>query len=215
MKKTITSIFTFLSVLAFSQVGIKTQTPRGALDVNGSLLIDSYLILEETKDATGDFHLLVRSEDTTPVGEVKKLDVDKRAVAPVNKYNVVINNVDRATVLNLNTNLDASKYYLGLAEAYFDAPVRRFSLQSTGSGSPSVPVHGTYKTAVGVNADGKYTVSLNFNGAQSSANGTWHVSFIVFEKILVKDWGVVNGSVIPNANPVYTGASTNTPAGLL
>ena len=143
---------------------------------------------------------------------LKKLDVDLRNVGPVNKYTAVISDVNDASIVTLNTNLDASKYYLGLAEAYFDTAVKNVSLQ----GSDNVPVHGTYKTAVG-KSNGKYTISLNFNGAgtRNNTNGTWTVSFVVFEKVLVRDWGTVtNQSVSGTATPSYSGASTATPLGL-
>lgn len=212
MKKIFIASAFFVTLWASAQVGINTQTPRDHLDVMGKLLLDSYLILEKTQDVSGNFYLLVRSNESTPVGELKKLDVDLRNVGPVNKYTAVISDVNDASIITLNTNLDASKYYLGLAEAYFDTAVKNVSLQ----GSDNVPVHGTYKTAVG-KSNGKYTISLNFNGAgtRNNTNGTWTVSFVVFEKVLVRDWGTVtNQSVSGTATPSYSGASTATPLGL-
>lgn len=212
MKKIFIASAFFVTLWASAQVGINTQTPRDHLDVMGKLLLDSYLILEKTQDVSGNFYLLVRSNESTPVGELKKLDVDLRNVGPVNKYTAVISDVNDASIVTLNTNLDASKYYLGLAEAYFDTAVKNVSLQ----GSDNVPVHGTYKTAVG-KSNGKYTISLNFNGAgtRNNTNGTWTVSFVVFEKVLVRDWGTVtNQSVSGTATPSYSGASTATPLGL-
>lgn len=212
MKKIFIASAFFVTLWASAQVGINTQTPRDHLDVMGKLLLDSYLILEKTQDVSGNFYLLVRSNESTPVGELKKLDVDLRNVGPVNKYTAVISDVNYASIVTLNTNLDASKYYLGLAEAYFDTAVKNVSLQ----GSDNVPVHGTYKTAVG-KSNGKYTISLNFNGAgtRNNTNGTWTVSFVVFEKVLVRDWGTVtNQSVSGTATPSYSGASTATPLGL-
>lgn len=212
MKKIFIASAFFVTLWASAQVGINTQTPRDHLDVMGKLLLDSYLILEKTQDVSGNFYLLARSNESTPVGELKKLDVDLRNVGPVNKYTAVISDVNDASIITLNTNLDASKYYLGLAEAYFDTAVKNVSLQ----GSDNVPVHGTYKTAVG-KSNGKYTISLNFNGAgtRNNTNGTWTVSFVVFEKVLVRDWGTVtNQSVSGTATPSYSGASTATPLGL-
>lgn len=210
MKKISILFLVFIASISYAQVGILTQTPRGTLDVDGKLLIDSYAVLENTVDAAGNYYLLVRSNDSTPVGEIKKLDVDIRNVGPVNKYTVAMQNVSDVTVLNINTNLDVSKYYLGLAEAVFTgANVQNIAKQN------SDPIHGTYKSAVNTN-NGKYTISLNYNGAptQNGTNGTWTVSLIVFEKVLVKDWGTVVGSVSPTAVPTYTGASTATPLGL-
>lgn len=198
------------SSFAMAQVGINTgnDIPRDVLDVKGNILIDSYLILDNHNNAQNNYHLLVRSTDTTPVGEVKLLDVNLRNVGPVNKYTVKINNVADQSVLNLNTGLDVSKYYLGTAEAVFkNANVKNVST------SNSKPIYGTYYASVS-KANGKYLISLNFNnaGTQNNANGDWEVSFIVFEKTLVKDWGTFTGSVTEGNN--YSGASTNTPMGL-
>lgn len=210
MKKIYILLTVMSSLLLFAQVGIKTQTPRGQLDVRGKLLIDGYAILENTLDASGNYYLLVRSNDSTPAGEIKKLDVDLRHVAPVNKYIVEVQDVQGTTVLNINTSLDVSKYYLGIGEAYFNTRVRNIGMNNMS------PVYGTYKTAVGQNGSGKYTVSLNYSGAQkgTTLQGNWVVSFIVFEKTLVRDWGTVTGSVSATATPNWSGASTGTPLGL-
>ena len=220
MKKITTILGLSLSAVLFSQgVGIGTETPRDQLDVIGNILLDDYLILTDTNTVTGNnYNLLVRSEDSSPVGEVKVLNTRTRTVSPINKYTVKITNVDDVRVLKLNTGLDVSKYFVGLAEATFTGA---YIIQAspTASGNMSSPVHGTYLTTVeqGTGASaGKYVISLNFNGARTNgdANGTWDVSFIVYEKTLVKDWGIFPGSVSASATPNYSGVSTNTPVGL-
>lgn len=218
MKKLTTILGLTLSAVLFSQgVGIGTENPRpgAALDVIGNILLDDYLILSDTKAVTGNnYNLLVRSEDSNPVGEVKVLNTTTRTVVPINKYTVKITNVDDVRVLKLNTGLDVSKYFVGLAEATFTG-AKIINQTTVGT----VPVHGTYlstvETGTGTSA-GKYVISLNFNGAATELNtkGTWDVSFIVYEKTLVKDYGVFTGSVSASATPNYSGVSTNTPAGL-
>lgn len=209
MKKNILLLAVVFASMAYAQVGIKTTTPRDALDVNGNILLESYIILPTTNTATGNYNLLVRSTDSNPIGEVKKLNVLTRNVGPANKYTVKISNVNDQKVIKLNTNLDVNKYYVGGAEAVFSGA----NIMSNGTqGSPAFPIHGTYFTSVEASPNGKYVVSLNFNGAatQNAANGTWDLSFIVFEKTLVKDWGIVTG----NVNSNHEGVSTNTPLGL-
>lgn len=218
MKKITTIIGLSLSAMLYCQVGIGTQTPRDQLDVNGNILLDDYLILTDTKVVTGDYNLLVRSEDSNPVGEVKVLNTRTRTVVPINKYTVKISNVDDVRVLKLNTGLDVNKYFLGLAEATFTG-ANIIQATPTASGSTATPVHGTYLATVEPgtgSATGKYVISLNFNGARTdgNVNGTWDVSFIVYEKTLVKNWGTFTGSVSKNATPNYSGVSTNTPLGL-
>lgn len=206
----------FFPALFFAQVGIGTTTPRGALDVNGNILLDSYLILDETNFASGptkEYYLLVRSEDSNPVGEVKLLDVLQRQVGPINKYAVRIDNVNQSSVISLNTDLDVSKYYLGLAEAvYTGVNASNQEASVIASTTSSTTRYGTYHTSVAANNSGKYTINLNFNNSNTVAgrNGSWEVSFVVFEKTMVKDWGTINGSVGSD----YNGVSTTTPLGL-
>ena len=218
MKKITTILGLTLSAVLFSQVGIGTETPRDQLDVVGNILLDDYLILTDTKVVTGNFNLLVRSEDSNPLGEVKVLNTSTRTVNPINKYTVKIANVDDVRVIKLNTGLDVSKYFVGVTEATFSG-ANIIQVSPTAAGNTSSPVHGTYLTTVEPgtgDAAGKYVISLNFNNARTdgNANGTWDVSFIVYEKTLVKDYGVFTGSVSASATPNYSGVSTNTPAGL-
>lgn len=214
MKKLYTSSLIIVGFFVFGQVGINTQTPRDQLDVNGGILVDSYLILDQTNTAIGEQQLIVRSTDSSPVGEIKLLDVDIRNVGPINKYRVRIDNVDDMRVIQLNTNLDANKYYFGLAEAVYSG------VTSSGAGAQiknlntsGNPIQGTYYTSVGVD-QGKYKITLNFNnaGTNGNRNGYWDISFIVFENVLVKDWGTFSGSVSQSNS--YKGVSTNTPVGL-
>ncbi|MDO5615129.1 MAG: hypothetical protein Q4G16_02990 [Cruoricaptor ignavus] len=212
MKKIAILLCLALSHIFYAQsgrVGIGTNNPRGTLEVAGNILLDGYIIISETEKAEGDYHLLVRSTESTPAGEVKRLDIDLRNVGPINKYTVKASNVKQMQVLELNTNLDADKYYLGLAEAVFSGAV----VMSNGKVDNN-PIHGTYYTSVSKKNDGKYKISLNFNNAvtQNDANGNWELSFVVFEKVLVKDWGEVSGSVSKANN--FTGSSTETPVGL-
>ena len=118
MKKIIAILFTGFAALSINaQVGINTATPKGTLDVEGETLVESYLIDTENTKAGGNYLLLTRSKDSSPVGKVKLLDISLRNVAPVNMYNVVLKNVRQDEVVNLNTGLDASKYVVAITGA--------------------------------------------------------------------------------------------------
>lgn len=203
----------FASLSMKAQVGINTTTPKGALDVVGETLVESYLIDTENTKASGNYLLLTRSKDTSPVGKVKLLDISLRNVAPVNMYNVILKNVKQDEVVNLNTGLDASKYVVAITGAVFtvatSATISTTTPKSFGSYSTEV----TQVTSGGKNY---HAINLGFKGAGtvSSQNGTWTLTLNVFEKSLVKDWGTFNGSVSASASPVYSGVSTNTPLGL-
>ncbi|SDJ54496.1 hypothetical protein [Chryseobacterium jejuense] len=206
-------LMAFASLSMKAQVGINTTTPKGALDLVGETLVESYLIDTENTKASGNYLLLTRSKDTSPVGKVKLLDISLRNVAPVNMYNVILKNVKQDEVVNLNTGLDASKYVVAITGAVFtvatSATISTTTPKSFGSYSTEV----TQVTSGGKNY---HAINLGFKGAGtvSSQNGTWTLTLNVFEKSLVKDWGTFNGSVSASASPVYSGVSTNTPLGL-
>lgn len=210
MKK-ITALF-FVAVASLglkAQVGINTANPKGTLDVEGETLVESYLVDTENTTAKGNYLLLTRSKDSSPVGKVKLLDITLRNVAPVNMYTVVLKNVKQDEVVNLNTGLDADKYVVAITGAVFSNAVSATTTNTS-------RLYGAYSTEVTkVAKAGKnyQAINLSFKGAGtvSAQNGTWTLTLNVFEKSLVKDWGTFNGSV---SAPSFSGVSTNTPLGL-
>ncbi|ASW75829.1 hypothetical protein IQ37_17580 [Chryseobacterium piperi] len=214
MKK-ITILFfitcTFIGVDA--QLGINTKTPQATLDVVGGTLVESYIIDTTNSPATGNYFLLTRSKDTTPVGKVKMLDISLRDVAPVNAYNIIMKNVRQDEVVNLNTGLEVNKYVVAITGAIFTDAV------SAANTSTNPKSYGSYSTEVTQVAKGGTTyhaINLAFKGAGtvSSQNGTWTITLNVYERSLIKDWGTFTGSVSASASPSYSGVSTNTPLGL-
>lgn len=211
MKKIIILLFAIIFSLFKTQVGINTDSPRNTLDINGNTLLESYLIDTENQFVTtNDYFLMVRSKDSDPVGQVKLLDVSQRNVAPVNVYKVTINNVNRDKVYKLNTNLDVSKYTLAITGAVFRNAT---SAQNTNT------TYGAYSNEITTTTIGPntfYEINLDFVGTTttSNINGTWEVSFIVYERALVKEWGTYTGSVNYSGSPAYSGISTTTPIGL-
>ncbi|HCN49939.1 MAG TPA: hypothetical protein DIT10_12765 [Chryseobacterium sp.] len=214
MKKIITLYFaacTFFAVNA--QVGINTKTPKGTLDVEGETLVESYLVDTENTFADGNYLLITRSKDSSPVGKVKLLDIALRNVAPVNAYNVVLKNVSQDEVVSLSTGLETDKYVVAIIGA-------SFTVATSATISTTTPKSfGAYSAEVTkVTRGGKtyHAINLGFKGAGTtgSQNGTWTFTLNVFEKSLVKDWGTFSGSVSASGSPVYSGVSTNTPLGL-
>ncbi|MCS4303945.1 hypothetical protein [Chryseobacterium sp. BIGb0232] len=211
MKKMITLFFVTIASLGVkAQIGINTANPKGVLDVEGETLVESYLIDTENVTARGNYLLLTRSKDSSPVGKVKLLDITLRNVAPVNMYNVVLKNVKQDEVINLNTGLDADKYVVAITGAVFTDAVSA----TTTSTSRLYGAYSTEVTKIQKNGKNYQAVNLSFKGAGtvSAQNGTWTLTLNVFEKSLVKDWGTFSGSVSASAS--FTGVSTNTPLGL-
>lgn len=211
MKKIISLFFIAAASLGLkAQVGINTANPKGTLDVEGETLVESYLIDTENATARGNYLLLTRSKDSSPVGKVKLLDITLRNVAPVNMYTVVLKNVRQDEVVSLNTGLDADKYVVAITGAVFSGAV-------SATTSSTSRLYGAYSTEVTkVQKGGKnyQAINLSFKGAGTvnSQNGTWTLTLNVFEKSLVKDWGTFEGSVSAAAS--FSGVSTNTPLGL-
>ena len=212
MKK-ITALFlvAIASLGMKAQVGINTPNPKGTLDVEGETLVESYLIDTENTTAKGNYLLLTRSKDTSPVGKVKLLDITLRNVAPVNMYRVVLKNVKQDEVINLNTGLDADKYVVAITGAVFSGAV---SAANTSSNPRSYGAYSTEVTKISKGGKNYQAVNLSFKGASTTSdqNGTWTLTLNVFEKSLVKDWGTFTGSVSAAAS--FSGVSTNTPLGL-
>lgn len=211
MKKIISLFFVTAAALGLkAQIGINTPNPKGTLDVEGETLVESYLVDTENVTAKGNYLLLTRSKDTSPVGKVKLLDITLRNVAPVNMYTVVLKNVKQDEVINLNTGLDADKYVVAITGAVFSDAVSA----TTTSTSRLYGAYSTEVTKVQKNGRNYQAINLSFKGAGtvSAQNGTWTLTLNVFEKSLVKDWGTVTGSVSAAAS--FSGVSTNTPLGL-
>lgn len=211
MKKIISLFFVTAATLGLkAQIGINTANPKGTLDVEGETLVESYLVDTENVTARGNYLLLTRSKDTSPVGKVKLLDITLRNVAPVNMYTVVLKNVKQDEVINLNTGLDADKYVVAITGAIFSGAVSA----TTTATSRLYGAYSTEVTKVQKNGKNYQAINLSFKGAGTvnSQNGTWTLTLNVFEKSLVKDWGTFEGSVSAAAS--FSGVSTNTPLGL-
>ncbi|UWX58867.1 hypothetical protein N0B40_10475 [Chryseobacterium oranimense] len=210
MKKITTILVAACTSLNISaQVGINTKTPQGTLDVLGGTLIESYVIDTVNSYASGNYYLLTRSKDTTPIGKVKLLDIALRNVAPVNTYNIILKNVSQDDVVSLNTGLETSKYVVAITGAVFTDATPGVNTTT------SIKSFGAYSTEVTsvTNAGKTYNaINLSFQGAgtASAQNGTWSLTLCVYEKALIKDWGTYTG----NINSSFTGVSTNTPIGL-
>lgn len=211
MKKIVTLILASLSIFSTeAQVGINTKNPQSTLDVEGEILVESYLIDTTNYSATQNYFLLTRSKDTAPIGKLKMLDISLRNVAPVNAYKIVLTNVNQDEVVSLNTGLETSKYVIAITGATFSSAISAANTSTTPKSFGAYSTEVTQVTSGGKTYD---AVNLSFKGSDtvSSANGTWTLNLNVFERSLVKDWGTVNGSV---SAPSYSGVSTNTPLGL-
>lgn len=106
--------------MGFSQVGIGTTDPTAGyeLDVNGGLLVQKNFKLDALKSKTtqdGTFKFLLKLLNSTPVGEVAKLNLDEVDVAPINIINYQFKNTSKDNVRAVNLQFDATKYVVGIS----------------------------------------------------------------------------------------------------
>lgn len=147
-----------LAHFGFAQVGIGTTTPTAGynLDIKGDLLVQKDFnigSLENVKAQDGDFKFLFRLLNSSPVGEVAKLNMGKIDVGPINIANYKFTGLSRDNLEDVNLNYDATKYIVGIADIrYIGAPVRKIR-----------------------NSNNEWTMMGYFVSRTFISGGTWHL----------------------------------------
>ncbi len=156
MKRIIILIW-FLSMGTISaQVGIGTTSPQTDLHVNGDVLVQngfkigSLGVVDALEE---DFMLLTRSTSSTPVGKITLLDVNARAVAPVNVIDYSFSNISLDNLSDVDLQYDSDKYIVAIS-----------NFRYSGDAITKLPVGGTTTYTVG-----------NFVVRTFIAGGTWHL----------------------------------------
>lgn len=174
----LTSLFT--STFLFAQVGINTENPRGALDVNGDM-ISGQLIFPKNLDPVDEsikktYNLLVQNTVTNNIELLDVRTTDNTGIAALVTFELVAPNGD--WVENFNTRIDANKYALVVLSGYF---------------SDNVSGTETAKSALpGVGAkvvNNQWILNADYPGISSSiTNGTqkWIITCSLFPKTYVK-----------------------------
>lgn len=112
-------LITLLTYLpTFAQVGIGTTSPDTDLHVAGSMLVQKEFNINQLDTVAStdeDFKLLTRIKNSSPVGEISKLDVDNLTVAPINLVNYRFHNLLGDNLTDVNLQLDTDKYIVGIA----------------------------------------------------------------------------------------------------
>lgn len=114
------SILFIQSLGLLAQVGINNQSPNATLDVNGDVLVQDKLYLENPGKyiQDPDSKLLMINDDT---GEVIKYDVENSVFGPLNYVQFVFNNVSNFGLDGgYNTKIDATNYTLAVHGFYFN-----------------------------------------------------------------------------------------------
>lgn len=110
--------FTLLCATLNAQVGIGTLEPEADLHIAGDLLVQENFHIKPLPAATSldeDFKLVSRLTNSTPVGEIKVLDVDSLTVAPINVVNYEFTNVSGDNLTDVNLQFSANNFVVGVA----------------------------------------------------------------------------------------------------
>ncbi|MGO3184573.1 MAG: hypothetical protein ACTIJ9_17225 [Aequorivita sp.] len=112
------SLFFAQSICLVAQVGINNINPSASLDVTGNVLVQEKLILEDSRNYTGETSskLLMIHND----GSIIHYNIGSSSYGPLNFVQYVFKNTSNYGLTDgYNTRIDASKYTLAVHGYYF------------------------------------------------------------------------------------------------
>lgn len=126
MKTILVSLATLLSTTTmFAQVGINTDIPRGALEVNGDMVSNQLIFPKNLApvevDIKKSYNLLVQNTVTNNIEILDVRTTDNTGIAALVTFELVSPNGD--WVEEFNTMIDATKYALVVLSGYFSVDV--------------------------------------------------------------------------------------------
>ncbi|MCW5519457.1 hypothetical protein J1N09_06385 [Aureitalea sp. L0-47] len=106
----VTAIFSIGPI--FGQVGINTNTPSATLDVNGDVMIDSGVYLENPGENTNirGSKFLVR----TTTNELSRYDINISKYGPMNYVELEFQNLSASGLLNYDTKISTDDYLVSI-----------------------------------------------------------------------------------------------------
>ena len=145
MKYILTLGFLFATIGIYAQLGIGTTNPQADLHVAGDLLVQDEFLLRSVNTVTPtdeNFKLIARSKDSSPVGEIKELDVNAISVARVNCINYHFTNISLDNLSDLDLQYDTSKYVVGIANfRYVGDAIKKVSISGNKKSIGQFVVH--------------------------------------------------------------------------
>lgn len=113
----------FLFIVGFTlqlqaQVGIGQTNPQADLHIGGDFLVQEEIKLRSLSTVTSteeNFKLLTRTTNSTPVGEIKVLNVDDLNVAPINTVDYHFTNLSSDNLTDVDLQYDTSQYIVAVA----------------------------------------------------------------------------------------------------
>jgi hypothetical protein len=123
MKKVTAILFLVVLSQSIAQVGIGTTNPQAELHIGGDALVQDAFTLNSLPTVSSleeDFQLITRVRNSTPVGEIKVLDVNARNVAPINIIDYSFTNIHLDNLTDVDLQYDENKYVVGLANFRYE-----------------------------------------------------------------------------------------------
>ncbi|MBT8256243.1 MAG: hypothetical protein KJO23_06865 [Bacteroidia bacterium] len=205
MKRKLTFIAILTCSIAIAQVGIGTTNPQADLHVGGDILVQEGFKVNNlnTVDPTDeDFMLVSRVTNSSPVGEIKVLNVGNVAVAPVNTIDMHFTNISLDNLSDVDLQYDTSKYIVSVANfRYVGDPIKKVPINSSMSiGNFVVNVFesgGTWHLEI-------RNRSLDLNAGDSL---DYYVTLVVYNKAYFRNLSSINTDLGGN----NTGSASSIP----
>ena len=203
MKK-ITYILLFGAVATFSQtgnVGIGTDDPQTALDVNGSMLIQATPkigALGTLGSSDNNYFYLTRRPDSNPPGEITYLDVSQLKVAPINVVNYTFNGLQGDNLTDVDPQYDKDKYIVALANFRHEGSYLNKSGASIGNFVTRVFESGS---------TWHLEIQNRILDVPTGRTITYHVTLIIYDRSYIRQLNPVQVDM----DGLSTGAAANSP----
>ena len=185
---------------ANAQVGIRTTTPRKALEIAGDMKISQTLEVQTVNNisnsATSTF--LLQEADNS----IKTIDASnptRAALGYIQEYIIVHPSGD--WVRDFDTGIDATDFALVITSAVYDNDLKLSNDYIVAPGNSSIPYTATFIQGGTWHIIADYPMATN---SSSQDIGTWIVTTLIFSNDLSKQFGIVS---IPMANGT-TGAAS-------
>ncbi|CAM3414837.1 hypothetical protein [Aequorivita lipolytica] len=201
----VTFLLLFIMNIGFAQVGVGTLNPQAELDINGSLLVQQEFVtgsLPTVKITDENFKLLTRLTNSSPVGEIRVLNVDSLTVAPINVVNYRFDNIYLDNLTDVDLQYDANKYIVGVANfRYVGDAIKKIATGGTNSIGAFV-----VRTFI-QNGTWHLEIRNRFLDITDGTEGIqYYVTFIIYDKSYFKNLPAIttnlNGSQIGVASSV-------------
>jgi hypothetical protein len=202
----ITFLLLFIINYSFAQVGIGTIDPQAELDINGSLLVQQEFVtgsLPTVKITDENFKLLTRLTNSSPVGEIRVLNVDSLTVAPINVVNYKFDNIYLDNLTDVDLQYDANKYIVGVANFRYVGD----AISKTPSGSTTSIGAFVIRSFI-QNETWHLEIRNRFLDLTNSTQGIkYYVTLIIYDKSYFRNLPIIT----TNLNGSNTGVASSVP----